>query len=155
MMFFDASVDRVGDAEPHVHLRGEQEHRVEPSLAHENRGFGTADVEMLEARLWRHVRTLPPGQVVDDHDVVIRGEQRLGDVRSDESGPAGDECAAPQGIFAVTRALMPVATPACSVRRMMAPAPHCVTRVTLATATSSSGSSTPRESAPRLRSRVT
>jgi hypothetical protein len=66
---------------------------------------------MLEPRARRNVRLMAGGQVVDDHDVVIRGEQRLGDVRADEAGSAGDQRAASQGIFAVTRARMPSATP--------------------------------------------
>ena len=130
---------RIRDADANVHLRGEHEHRVEAPLANEDRRLRTADVEMLEARARGNVRALAVRKIVDDHHVVIRGEQRLGDVGPDESGAAGDERAACQGIFAVTRAFMPWATPACRVRIMIAPAPHGVTRVTWATATSSSG----------------
>jgi hypothetical protein len=67
---------------------------------------------MLESRRRRDVRAPPGGEIVDDHHVVIRGQQRLGDVGPYEAGSAGDERAPCQGIFAVTRAFMPRATPA-------------------------------------------
>jgi hypothetical protein len=72
--------DGIGDAQTHVHLRREHEHRIETPFANEERGFRTADVEVLKERGRRDVRAATPGKVVDDHHVVIRGEQRLGDV---------------------------------------------------------------------------
>ena len=102
----------IGDANAHVHLRGEHEQRVEPPLANEDGGLLAADVEMLEARAGRNVRALAVREIVNNYNVVIRGEQRRGDVGPDESGPSGYQRAAFQGIFAVRRARMPWATPA-------------------------------------------
>jgi hypothetical protein len=93
-------------------LRGQHEQRVETPLTNEDRRFLAADVEMLEPRAGGNVRAFAVGEVVDDDDVVIRRDQSRGDMGPDESGPTGDKCASGQGIFAVTRARIPWATPA-------------------------------------------
>jgi hypothetical protein len=49
------------------------------------------DVELDQARGWRHAAALAGGEVVDHRHLVATREQRVDEVRADEAGPAGHD----------------------------------------------------------------
>jgi hypothetical protein len=83
---------RVVDGHAHVGLRGQVQRRLRAEVAEQRaHAVAVADVGLLEARLGGHALALAGGEVVDHADIVPAREQRVGDVRADEAGTAGDE----------------------------------------------------------------
>ena len=82
---------RVRDGDPHVHLCGVVTDDVEPARRHHLPGLRRAQVEAEELRVPRHVLEPAPREVVEDGDLRTGAEERVGDVRADETGASGDE----------------------------------------------------------------
>ena len=82
---------RVGDAAPHVDLRGVVQDDVKAALPHERRRRRRADVQLGEFGPRRHVGPPAGGEVVEHDDVESAREQGVGDVRADEARAAGEQ----------------------------------------------------------------
>ena len=82
----------VLDRDAHVGLGGQVEDRLRPHLVeHAPHGVAVADVDLAQVGASGTRSRAPAGQVVDHDDTVAAGEQRVGDVGSDEAGSAGDD----------------------------------------------------------------
>ena len=86
----DASNVGVGDRHPDVCLGSEVHDPLRSALA-DDRVERLADVVHVQGRGSGHLLALALREIVDDVHLVAAREERLDDVRADESGTAGDE----------------------------------------------------------------
>jgi hypothetical protein len=84
-------VRRILDAATHVHLRREVRQHVGLRRRDQLRRLGVADVELVEGRSLREIRAFSRDEVVDDMHGPAFAQKPLGEMRSDEPRPAGDD----------------------------------------------------------------